>query len=148
MIRAPTSGIRALGNDEDVAEARVEALGDVAHQLDVLALVVADRDLVGSVGEHVGRLEDGIEEKARGDELPLLLRLLLELVHAVEVAIGGDRRQQPAELGVLVTSDWRKRMQRSGSSPAAIRIAAVSWSRSRSSAGSCGTVIACRSTMQ
>ena len=46
------------------------------------------------------------------------------------------------------TSPWRNRMQRSGSSPAAIRIAAVSYTRSRSTAGSYSTVIACRSTMQ
>ena len=46
------------------------------------------------------------------------------------------------------TSPWRNRMQRSGSSPAAIRIAVVSYTRSRSSAGSYGTVTACRSTMQ
>ena len=47
-----------------------------------------------------------------------------------------------------ITSAWRKRMQRSGSSPAAISVAAVSYVRSRSSAGSYGTVTACRSTMQ
>ena len=39
-------------------------------------------------------------------------------------------------------------MQRSGSSPAATRIAVVSSTRSRSSAGSYGTVTACMSTMQ
>jgi hypothetical protein len=36
-----------LGDDEQVlAVARVEALGDVAHELEVLALVLADRHLV------------------------------------------------------------------------------------------------------
>ena len=101
MIRAPTSGIAALGNHEAFAEAGVEALGDVAHQLDVLALVVADRDLGGPVGEHVGGLEDRIEEEPRRDQLALLLGLLLELVHPVEVAPGGHRAEQPAELRVL-----------------------------------------------
>ena len=33
-----------LGHDERVAEAVVEADGDVAGELEVLALVVADRD--------------------------------------------------------------------------------------------------------
>ena len=47
MIRAPTSGMRCSGTTSDVlAEARVEAPGDVAHQLEVLALVLADRHLV------------------------------------------------------------------------------------------------------
>ena len=90
MIRAPTAGIRCLGHDEDLAEARVEADRDVAHQLEVLALVVADRHLVGAVGEHVGRHQHRVEEQPGGDQLALGGRLLLELVHAVEVAVGGD----------------------------------------------------------
>ena len=65
MIRAPTSGMRCSGTTSDLAEAGVEALRDVAHQLDVLALVVADRDLVGAVGEHVGGLQHRVEEQAR-----------------------------------------------------------------------------------
>src|ERR1700712_3822370 len=65
-------GDAVLGDDEDVlAEARVEALGRVAHELEVLALVLADRHLVGAVGEHVGGLEDRVEEQARGGELAL-----------------------------------------------------------------------------
>ena len=40
-------GDAVLGHDQGLAEALVEAAGDLAHQLDVLALVVADRDLVG-----------------------------------------------------------------------------------------------------
>ena len=59
MIRAPTCGNPRLGHDQRLAEAGVEALGDVAHQLDVLALVLADRHLVGAVGEHVGGLSTG-----------------------------------------------------------------------------------------
>ena len=47
MIRAPTSGMRCSGTTStSVAEARVEAPRDVAHQLEVLALVLADRHLV------------------------------------------------------------------------------------------------------
>ena len=44
MIRAPTGGIARLGHHERVAEAVVEPDGDVAGELEVLALVVADRD--------------------------------------------------------------------------------------------------------
>ena len=103
MILPPTSGIRCSGSTRigASAEALVEAAGDLAHQLDVLALVLADRHLVRLVGEHVGRLQHRIEEERRRDQLALLRRLLLELVHAVEVAVGGDRREQPGELGVL-----------------------------------------------
>ena len=63
MIRAPTSGIRCSGSTRIGTEALVEAPGDLAHELDVLALVLAHRDLPRLVGEHVGRLEDRVEEE-------------------------------------------------------------------------------------
>src|SRR6266542_169040 len=47
-----------------------------------------------------------------------------------------------------VTWLWTKTAERSGSSPVANSSAAMSSVPSRSAAGSCGTVIACRSTMQ
>ena len=75
-------GDPVLGLDQDRRrrrEALVEAARDLAHQLDVLALVLADRDLAGLVGEHVGGLQHGIEEQRRRDQLALLRRLLLEL---------------------------------------------------------------------
>ncbi len=52
MIRPPTSGIRCSGSTRGRsracgrAEALVEAPRDLAHELDVLALVLADRHLV------------------------------------------------------------------------------------------------------
>ena len=96
-------GDAVLGHDEDVlAEARVEAPRDVAHELEVLALVLADGHLVGAVGEHVGGLQHRVEEQRGGDQLALAHRLVAELVHAVELADGGHRRQQPGQLGVLV----------------------------------------------
>jgi hypothetical protein len=67
----------------------------------VLALVLAHRDLPRLVGEHIRRLEDRIEEEPRGDELALPCGLLLELMHPIEVAVGGERSQVPGELGVL-----------------------------------------------
>ena len=90
-----------LGHHQRLAEALVEAARDLPHQLDVLALVVADRDLGRPVGEHVGGHQHRVVEERRGDQLALLRRLLLELGHAVEVAVGGDGREQPGQLGVL-----------------------------------------------
>ena len=101
-MRAPTSGNADLGNDERLAEAGVEALRDVAHELDVLALVLPHRNLVRAVGEHVRGLEHRVEEQPCGDQLPLRGGLVAELVHAVEPAELG--RQPPSsrrQLGVL-----------------------------------------------
>ncbi len=92
----------------------------------MLALVLADRDLLAAVCEHVGGLEHGIEEERGRDQLALLLRLLLELRHPVEIAVRGDRREEPAELGVLADVGLAKEDAALGSSPAAIRMAAVS----------------------
>ena len=71
MIRAPTSGIAQLRHDQGLAEALVEAAGDLPHQLDVLALVVADRDLGRAVGEHVGGHQHRVEEERRRGQLAL-----------------------------------------------------------------------------
>ena len=52
-------GIDAAREREGVAVAGVESLGDVARELDVLALVVADRDDVGLVEQDVAGLSTG-----------------------------------------------------------------------------------------
>ena len=59
-----------LGHDERLPVALVEPLGDVAGELDVLALVLADRDRVGLVEQDVRRLEDGVAEEARPRRSP------------------------------------------------------------------------------
>ena len=56
-------GVDTARDDERLAEALVEALGDVARKLDVLALVVADGDDVGAVEEDVRGHEDRVVEK-------------------------------------------------------------------------------------
>ena len=84
------------------AEAGVEAPRDIAHQLQVLALVLAHGDLVGAVGEHVGSLQHRIAEQRRRDELALGQRLVAELVHALQPPELGDGGQKPRQLGVLV----------------------------------------------
>ena len=99
MTRAPISGIDAFGHLERGAEARVEALGDVARELQVLALVVADRDRVGVVEQDVAGHQDRIVEERGGDELAPLA-LLLELRHPPELPVARHRREQPGSLGV------------------------------------------------
>ena len=91
-----------FGHGEGLAEAAVEALGEVAGQLDVLALVLADRDLVGLVEQDVRDLEDRVREQADGRALGALLGgLVLELGHAARLAEAGEAVHDPGELGVL-----------------------------------------------
>ena len=69
MIRPPISGNWPLGDAERLAEAVVEALGDVARELEMLALVVADRDEIGLVEQDVARHQDRVREEPGRDEL-------------------------------------------------------------------------------
>ncbi len=76
-----------LGDDQHLlafGEARVEAPSDVAHQLEVLALILAHRDLLGAIGEHVGGLQDRVQQQAGRHELALGERLVAELVHPLQ----------------------------------------------------------------
>ena len=99
----PDFGERRPRHHECVAERLVETLRDVAGQLDVLALVVADRYLLGVVQQDVGRHQDGIVEQADTDRLlplPAFGRLLLELRHASQLTEGRDAVEDPCELRV------------------------------------------------
>ena len=100
MTRAPVPRNGRLGHDEGLAVAVVEADGHVAGQLQVLALVVADRDGGGVVEEDVGRHEDGVGEEPHPRRL-LALALVLELGHAAQLAHGGGALEQPGQPGVL-----------------------------------------------
>ena len=85
-------GDPVLGHDQRLAEAGVEALRDVAHQLEVLALVVAHRHLVGAVGEHVGRLEHRVGEQRRRRPARAAWRdFSLNWVMRLRSPYGGDR---------------------------------------------------------
>ena len=94
-----------LDADPEIGDARrkvvVEFLGDVARQLQVLLLVVADRHMGGAVGEDVGRHQRRIGEQADRGVLAVLAGLLLELRHAREPAHAGDAVEDPGKLGVL-----------------------------------------------
>ncbi len=84
----PDLGDAVLGHDEHLlalAEAGVEAARDVAHQLQVLALVLADRHLLRAVGEHVGGLQHRVEEQARRTRARAgRAGLVAELVHPLQ----------------------------------------------------------------
>ena len=63
--------------DERLAEAEVEAVGEIARQLDVLALIVADRHGVSLVQQDVRGHQHRIVEEAGADGLPLVSRFLI-----------------------------------------------------------------------
>ena len=100
MIFAPSFGRHDLRHDERLAVAGVEAFGDVTRELDVLALVLADRHRIDVVEQDVRGLQDGIGEEADGDEV-LLLGLVLELRHPAELAVARRARQQPGALRMI-----------------------------------------------
>ena len=91
-----------LRQPERLLVAAVEALREVAGELEVLALVLADRHEVRAVEQDVGGLEDRVGEQAdRGRALALLGRLVLELGHPAGLAEAGQAVEDPAELRVL-----------------------------------------------
>ena len=78
----------------------VEPLGDVAGDLQVLLLVLADRHDVGVVEQDVGRLEHRVgEEPVLGGEP--LLDLVLVADALLQPAHRRDGRQEPGQLGRL-----------------------------------------------
>ena len=97
---------RALGLGLEVGLAAVdgiEAPGDLARDLDVGDLVLADRHVHRPVQQDVRALQQRIAEEAVGREVLLLQLLLLVLVgrHALEPAERRDHRQQQVQFGVL-----------------------------------------------
>jgi len=90
-----------LGDDERVAVAMVEADGEVARQLEVLALVVTHGHAIGVVEQDVGRHQRGIGQQAGRHEVRAF-GLVLELGHATELAERCRALEDPGQLGVLV----------------------------------------------
>jgi hypothetical protein len=89
-----------LGHREHRTEAGVHPLGEVARDLQVLALVLADRDERGVVHEDVGGHEHRVGEQPDVGVVPLG-GLVLELRHAAHLAHRRLAGQDPRELGVL-----------------------------------------------
>ena len=81
-------GFGGFGDGESVAEAAIEALGEVAGEFEVLELVFADGDEGGVVEENVGRHEDGVVEDANVGAV-LAFGLFFELGHARHFSHGG-----------------------------------------------------------
>jgi len=80
----------------------IEPEGGIAGDLDVLALVVADRDLIGVVEQDVGGLQSGVGEEPAADEVLLAFgRLVLELCHPRQLAKTDGALHDPAQLVVL-----------------------------------------------
>src|SRR5262249_56517145 len=84
-----------------LSEVVVELLREVARELQVLLLVLADGYMRGTVNEDVGGHQGRIGVETDGGILAVLARLLLELGHAVEPAEAGDAVEHPGKLGML-----------------------------------------------
>ena len=96
---------RRLGEDglrlgERVAVAAVEGPDDLARQLEVGRLVLADRHERRLVDDDVGGLQDRVGEQAVVDVVGLVALLLLVGRRPLQPADRRDRREQPGELGV------------------------------------------------
>src|SRR5260221_415346 len=84
-----------------LSEVVVEFLRDVARELQVLLLVLADGYMRGTINQDVGGHQSRIGVETDRGILAVLARLLLELGHAVEPAEAGDAGEHPGELGML-----------------------------------------------
>ncbi|CZW17140.1 Uncharacterised protein [Enterobacter hormaechei] len=101
---------KRLRHFEHVTVKRIEALGNIAAQLQVLLLVFTHRHLVGLVQQNVGRHQHRIIKQTGVDILRVARRLILELGHAAQLAEIGVAVQRPAQLRVL----WHVRLNENG----------------------------------
>ena len=95
---------RRLRDDEGVTEAAVETDRDVAGELDVLPLVVADGNLGRVVQQDVGDHQHRVVEEPDTDGLDAALTrfrgLVLELGHPPQFTEGCHAVEEPGQLGV------------------------------------------------
>ena len=95
--------LRLLGEVRLAPVEVVEAPGDLAGELHVRDLVLADRDETGLVDQDVGGLQERIAEEAVGREVAVLEPFLLLLVggDTLQPTERGEHGQQEVQLGVL-----------------------------------------------
>jgi len=80
----------------------IEPEGGIAGDLDVLTLVVADRDLIGVIKQDVGGLQRGVAEEPAADEVLFAFgRFILELCHPRQFTETDGAFHDPAQLVVL-----------------------------------------------
>ena len=77
----------------------VEATRNVASELHMLLLIIANRNFVRIVEKNITRHQYRVVEQTCPDRL-LLLRLVLVLRHLLQPTERGHTVQQPARLGV------------------------------------------------
>ena len=100
MMRAPILGMNGSGSVNVSGEGVIEARRDVAAELDMLLLILADRDKIGLIDQNVRRHQHRIGEEARGDVVGVLLRFHLELRHAAQLAELRVAAEHPGKLCV------------------------------------------------
>src|SRR5947199_9571048 len=81
-----------------IAEVVVELLGDVARQLEMLLLVLADRNMGSAIEQNVRRHQHRIIVETYRCILAILARLFLELRHPVQPADPRDAIEYPRQL--------------------------------------------------
>ena len=104
---------------DGLGEIVVEFLRDVAGELEMLLLVLADRHMGGVIEQNVGGHQVRIDVESDARVLAVLAGLLLELGHAIEPADARDAIEDPGELGVarhlaLIEDDVRLRIDARG----------------------------------
>jgi hypothetical protein len=135
----PRSGLRdqrLRKREQFDAIVGVELGPDVADQLDMLLLVLADRHVARLVEEHVRGLQHRIGVQADARALAVLAGLFLELRHAVQPA---DPRRAVQDPGEFRVGRHRGMIEQHGSAlvdPARDQCAAISRTFAASSAGS------------
>ena len=76
-------------------------MGDVAGKLEMLLLILADRNMGRAIGKNIGGHQAWIGIKPDGRILAVLAGLFLELGHAIEPADARHAIEHPGKLGML-----------------------------------------------
>src|SRR5581483_1614895 len=89
---------------ENVAVEIVEAAHDLARELEMRSLILADRNEVRAIDDDVRGLQERIPQKSVGIEILLLqlLLLILEGRHALEPRQRRHHRKEEMQLGMLL----------------------------------------------